>query len=297
MIFKRVALEKFDIRTAFSPMEEMGFFIDNELVPFDNNATKFSISNAWWLADHSRLAYTKNQKTATKILNDAGYTNVKFIWNHESGAKVYVAWNDEYAVVSFTGTEADCGPVDILADLNFFPKSSGQGGFVHRGFKNSFDSIWGDLKTILDKIDGRYIWLTGHSMGGALAIHAASRIIAKGCYTFGSPRMSSGAFNKTVLTPTYRIVKNNDIITRVPTPPIYCHCGDNYFITDDQKILVNPGALRMFKERLGGSELMIFWLLLKVLVFKSSIDFILGYLLGHNPYNYSVFMWNNILDK
>lgn len=275
-------------------MPEMGFFVDRELAPFDNEATEFCFNNAWWMADHSRLAYIRDQKRVTKILKDAGYPNVRFIWNDDTGTKVYVAWNDDQAVISFTGTEPDGGSADFLTDLDFIPVKSGQGGVTHGGFKKAFDSIWDELSELIGELIEKSIWITGHSLGGALAVHTASRILAKGCYTFGSPRVGSKKFNKSILTPIYRVVKNNDIVTRIPTPPVYWHHGDTYFITDKQQVLVNPTQFKMLRERLGGSGWRIALLLVKVVVLKSKIDFILGYLHGHSPYNYSVFMWNNL---
>lgn len=275
-------------------MVEMGFFIDRDLAPFDCEAIGFSFANAWWMIDHARLAYVKDQKKIAKILNDVGYPNVKFIRNDDTGTKVYVAWNDDHVVISFTGTEPDGGASDFLTDLDFLPTSSGQGGVVHEGFKKAFDSIWNELDDLVYDLNERAIWITGHSLGGALAVHAASRIEAEGCYTFGSPRVGSKKFNKTILTPIYRVAKNNDIVTRIPTPPIYWHHGDTYFITDKQQVLKNPTQFKMLRERLGGSGWLIAWLLIKMFLFNSKVDFILGYLHGHSPYNYSVFMWNNL---
>ena len=296
MAYKRVPLEKFDITTSFSAMAEMGFFIDRELAPFNNTAQDFDINNAWWMIEHSRLSYVKDQKKVIKILNDVGYDHVKFIWNNESGTKVYVAWNSKHAVISFTGTEPDGGTKDFVTDLDFLPVKSGRGGVAHGGFKKAFDSIWNQLRELMNEVESDSIWITGHSLGGALAVHCASNLYANGCYTFGAPRVGSRNFNKAILTSVYRVAKSNDIVTRVPTPPIYIHPGDLYFITDKQTILKNPTCFRMFRERLGGSELKILWLLIKLVVLKSPMDFILGYFHGHSPYNYSVFMWNN-LDK
>lgn len=294
MTSKRVALEQFNIKTSFSAMPEMGFFVDHELAPFDNEATEFCFNNAWWMIDHARLAYVSDQKKVRKILKDAGYTRVKFVWNEETGTKVYVAWNKTRGVISFTGTEPGGGTSDFLTDLDFLPVNSGQGGVVHGGFKKAIDSVWDELGGLIDDLGDRAIWITGHSLGGALAVHAASRILAKGCYTFGSPRVGSKKFNKSILTPIYRVAKSNDIVTRIPTPPVYWHHGDTYFITDKQQVLVNPTQLKMLRERLGGSGWRIAILLIKVFVFKSKLDFIMSYLHGHSPYNYSVFMWNNL---
>lgn len=294
MTYKRVIMDKFDIKKSFSAREEMGFFLDNDQAPFNNDAVDFEINNAWWMMEHSRLAYSKDKKKVKAILRDVGYKKVNFIWNKTSGTKVYVAKHADHVVVSFTGTEMDEGTADFKVDADFFPSESGQGGVVHRGFRNAFDSIWNELKTLLDSYGDTPVWITGHSLGGALSVHCASKMVANGCYTFGSPRVGSKKFNQSIMTPIYRIAKNNDIVTRIPTPPVYHHHGDLYFITNDQQILKNPSMSSMIKERLGGNEMKILWMLIKLVVFKSQIEFVLEYLHGHSPYNYSVFMWNNI---
>ena len=295
--YKRVPLEGFDPTTSFDAMVQMQFFVDHETTPFKNDAKDFDAGNAWWMIDHSRLAYVKDQDFVRKILQDVGYTDVKFIWNDESGTKVYVAWNDDQVIICFTGTELKNGPDDILTDLDFLPTDSGQGGVVHEGFKKAFDSVWADLENFLEDHQEKAMWITGHSLGGALAVHAASRLMANGCYTYGCPRVGSRSFNKTIMTPMYRAAKYNDIVTRVPTPPVYNHPDNLYFITNEQRILKNPSWFRMLYERLGGSEIKILWLLVKLFVFKAEMSFMLSYLHGHSPYNYSVYMWNNIIDK
>lgn len=275
-------------------MVDMGFFVDCEHHPFNNDATGFDFVNAWWMADHSRIAYVKSTEIAFDELKQAGYKDVHYLSDDKTGTKVYITWNDDHIVISFTGTEPSNGSKDYLTDINFIPTKSGQGGVVHTGFKTAFESVWDKVTAVLKTLGNKPIWITGHSLGGALAVLAASRIDAKACYTFGAPRVGSKEFNASIKTPIYHVAKNNDIVTRVPTPPLFRHAGMVYFITNDQSVLVNPGVVRRTKERMGGSEIKILWLLIKILILKAPLDFVLSYLHGHSPYNYSVFMWNNI---
>ena len=75
---------------------------------------------------------------------------------------------------------------------------------------------------------------------------------------------------------------------------MYRHVGDLYFICAKHEIVKNPDVLERLYERLGGSEWKILWLLLKLVIFKSGMGIISSYLHDHSPYNYSVFMWNQI---
>jgi triacylglycerol lipase len=74
-------------------------------------------------------------------------------------------------------------------------------GKVHRGFAAALESIAAPLDAALDPADPRRIWITGHSLGGALAMLFALRlklrrgVDAAGVYTFGQPRVGNIPFS------------------------------------------------------------------------------------------------------
>jgi pimeloyl-ACP methyl ester carboxylesterase len=95
-----------------------------------------------------------------------------------------------------------------------------QGGKVHRGFKEALDEIWPDLLPYIRKLQGKgcKIWITGHSLGGALATLCAGRYgKVQGVYTFGSPRVDDDAFKDNFDVKMYRFVYNYAIVSRVPS--------------------------------------------------------------------------------
>ena len=63
------------------------------------------------------------------------------------------------------------------------------------------------------------VYITGHSLGGALAI-LATRLLASdsqgACYTFGGPRVGTAQVDDQIKTPIYRVVNAADIVPRVP---------------------------------------------------------------------------------
>jgi hypothetical protein len=66
---------------------------------------------------------------------------------------------------------------------------------------------------------GYTLYLTGHSLGGALALIATREIGSDStgaCYTFGQPRVSGYGFAQDIKTPIYRVVNASDIVPRVP---------------------------------------------------------------------------------
>lgn len=79
------------------------------------------------------------------------------------------------------------------------------------------------------------IYITGHSLGGALAqiataVFGSDQIAA--CYTFGSPRVGNSYFDLWVKPPSYRVMNYADIVPTVPFPIIYRHSGDPRYMPD-----------------------------------------------------------------
>jgi len=112
---------------------------------------------------------------------------------------------------------------DLRATHTFHPW-----GRLHDGFADAYRSA---LESVLDCIrdlpGGGRIWLTGHSLGGALATLWASALSIAGytrrigaVYTFGSPRVGDHGFMKRyderLLRRTVRFVNDQDVVARLP---------------------------------------------------------------------------------
>ena len=110
---------------------------------------------------------------------------------------------------------------------------------VHLGFNNLYYPIRQNVMNILDGIyfGQRPLYITGHSLGGALATLAALDYASNNApypvaevYTFGSPRVASYITLVQYYdspgrpgTYTYRVARPNDIITKIPPPGLYYH--------------------------------------------------------------------------
>ncbi len=139
----------------------------------------------------------------------------------------FVASSADAVLVSFRGTES---VGDWLADLRVLSVDQPY-GTVHRGFLAAFRLVAERLDAILDRLGNRPILITGHSLGGALAVIAAAewaqrRPVAM-VYTYGQPAVGKGRFAE-FMRDAYgeryvRIVNDDDIVTRVP--PTYEHVG------------------------------------------------------------------------
>jgi len=190
------------------------------------NSTQFSQKNAYALALASKLAYESEQQIRIKLL-EQGF-NAEFINEASTDTQLFIAHSGSAIVISFRGTEKF---KDWLTNAGIDFRDTSY-GLVHKGFDQALDSVWSQITKTLEKIHqyGQPLWITGHSLGGALAVLAAARLALdidqniyksiNGLYTFGQPRVGNRAFVKALddeIKPRYfRFVNDNDIVPRVP---------------------------------------------------------------------------------
>lgn len=134
---------------------------------------------------------------------------------------------------------------------------------VHSGFYSAYSSIsYYVIKALTDQLakhPGARLLVTGHSMGGALALFAALDIVKKlkpsnmELYTFGSPRVGNQAFTDfamRTLPKTYqRVTHYTDMIVQVPTRGMgFNHAGNEVWYYNNAADGIykvcenNPGA-------------------------------------------------------
>ena len=187
-----------------------------DLPPLDSAAAKWSPANALVLAEASALAY---DSTATgKVKAVLGCDTVeslccpielpkKFEFEEgEPGPQAFIAAGKGSIVIAFRGTEVNL--VDLLTDAWAQPVKFGEAvpGRVHGGFATTFRALWPDLKTKLTAARAAHpdakLWITGHSLGGALAVMAAAQIAlveklpVQGVITCGCPVTGDVDFHK-----------------------------------------------------------------------------------------------------
>lgn len=138
-------------------------------------------------------------------------------------AKLTLTDRDPMVVLAFRGTEVKKA-ADIKADVTANPISVGpekEGHKVHAGFYNAFKPVRRLIQNRLDNQDLRDLplYITGHSLGGALAVVATYCISSDSvgaCYTFGGPRVGNLAFGQSIRTPVYRVLNAADLVPRLP---------------------------------------------------------------------------------
>jgi len=201
--------------------------------------TRFSLNNALVCAEVSKLAYASQDIIRKELLNKTNYSDFSYFDQHETQA--FMCADEKAVLIAFRGTEST---TDWQTDLNagLVPYRYGK---VHRGFKDSFELCKGWMLENLEKIDDgeKSVWVTGHSLGGALSVLAVDCLIDEGydisgLYTFGQPRVGNARFAKHFdahfKSRSFRFVNDEDIVTRVPPRSMgYRHIGEVRYFDQD----------------------------------------------------------------
>jgi hypothetical protein len=233
----------------YHPERKPVFLGLNSKLSFEYSNFGFSIINAWWLSNASHLAYYDSNQIEIE-LSKVGMKLVKFF--SKNSTQGFLAVGKNSGMLVFRGTEID-RLEDALTDANVpFITLTGNAK-VHRGFLLALEDVWEEVEKSLLQLEkqGIPVWYTGHSLGAALATISAVRKKPAGLYTFGSPLIGNKEFVKLLKEITvHRFVNCTDIVTTIPSTIMgYRHCGNEYFITDEGLILVNPDFRIVFKHK------------------------------------------------
>jgi triacylglycerol lipase len=190
--------------------ERYKYFENEAKHPFDVTSAEPTLLQAWWLAECSLAAYA-DQAMAEGMFRrgDLKLAGKAPVLGKRFGGQSYVVADDKKIIVVFRGTQVvkseHVGSIDRLHDtvkktlrdmltdakVKLVPWTGRSGGMVHQGFAESLNEM---LPGINERIDAlklekpeRKLWLTGHSLGAALATLAADRIEGvQGLHTAGA---------------------------------------------------------------------------------------------------------------
>lgn len=284
------------------PYKNYDYLQGNETFGFQYDATGFSLINAWWLAEMSTLVYADEEFVRSQ-LKRVGLNTVKFF--DKLSTQCYVASNDKFAIVAFRGSEIwkkrktldiNEAMADLKTDIDIRRVDWPQGGKVHRGFWKALEEVWSDLLPYMRYLEseGCKIWITGHSLGGALAVLSGALYPkARGVYTYGAPWVGDEKFSANLSTKVFRFVNGEDIVARIPSFGIFVHVGELKLI-DNDGILRNtalegePTAKQLLNETNANSNS-------PQPRKNSSIGFIPAPFRDHVPLLYAVYLWNNLI--
>ena len=175
--------------------------------------------------------FTKQQQELEEDLDELGFelvhtysVSIPFVADTQAMlAKLTLDNRAPMLVLAFRGTEST-KIEDIRADVAATPIDVGPPGAghkVHKGFFKAFKAVQPKIRKDLKRpdLEGLPLYITGHSLGGALAVvatYSLSNDSVGACYTFGGPRVGNQAFGQSIKTPIYRVVNAADVVPRMP---------------------------------------------------------------------------------
>ena len=250
--------------------------------------TTLDSGNAYWMARLASVAYLKKDDALVspdeaKILADLKQEDPKFSFVEgfsKNSSQAILVEHEDFFTMAFRGT-------DELRDwLNNFDLVAQQvlllvegeklDGYFHKGFWDATDDIWEPLLTKYQQLQQeerekqkdlkqkkvRPLFLTGHSLGGAIATIAATKLINQdfpfiSTYTFGQPRTmthnTARIINGKVESRFFRFQNNNDMVTRAPARASgYSHVGSFIYISQDKSLHDDIGWWYRFLDSVEG---------------------------------------------
>lgn len=163
-----------------------------------------------------------SEKEEQKLKENIEFLKLKLVKTFDSnGTQAILVESDEYIILGFRGTEAT-SIKDIKSDAKATSIACESGGKIHSGFNEAFNQVSIEIQSTLneERFINKPVFITGHSLGGALATVATKKLKHKGgiaaCYTFGSPRVGDTVWTTDIKTPIYRVVNAADPVTMLP---------------------------------------------------------------------------------
>jgi hypothetical protein len=227
-------------------MTDIGHFEPDDLKSIPTFRAAYSDRTALLMARLAYRAYElfdvddKSWKIFDDALRASGFTGGAGLIDRDVGTAGYIAEAGDMIVVVFRGTE---NRLDWMTNVNTKFVALQGGTRVHTGFFQAYwpirDAMFAFLVAALKK-KKRAVYVTGHSLGGALALMATAELAnhddaeirdsIAACYTFGCPRAGDSSFDLYVKVPLYRVTNGVDLVPAVPPAILgYRHVGDTRY--------------------------------------------------------------------
>ncbi len=202
--------------------------------PYDPDiAYLLSIISTWCYGDEPALAKVLSRESMSDQVPEIRHYSVSNPALPVDANAFLVTLDKGLHVLSFRGTEPTQfvdALTDALVEEHVWLDDVDE--WVHRGFFLSLDVLWPDIAADLAELEGD-LYVTGHSLGGAIAVLAGRRILdsnldsprLQGVYTFGQPMVGNLKFAEQSLgLNLHRHVHQKDVVAYLP--PVGVGAGD-----------------------------------------------------------------------
>lgn len=232
---------------------------------FDSTAENPDWKIARLMAELSFLAYEDSIPSVQNRLRLYNMSLGEFVTvdNHH----FITAWDqtNDVLVVAFRGTDI-AQLADVWTDLDY-EKIETELGEVHKGFYEASEALMGSVVAAIEHRERpKHIWLTGHSLGGAIATLTMRQLEmqgyrVRGLVTFGQPRVGdrdfTSAMNRRLGSRMLRIINEDDVVASLPpriplVMPAY-YSGGSVVQFLDGRLKRSSGVRMMAKPPVLGS--------------------------------------------
>jgi predicted lipase len=136
-----------------------------------------------------------------------------------------VARKDDVSVIAIRGTDTQ---EQWLEDFRAIAQPVAHGPWwMHQGFEDVWNSIAASLQKAWDTASSANakVYITGHSLGAALALIMGVQHPEAFTWTFAGPAVFSPLHGLPPAANVVRVVNPSDLVPKVPIPPLYQHIG------------------------------------------------------------------------
>ena len=225
----------------------------------------YSNKMAWLMAEMAHLAYEKFEQEPDLVarpLARAGFTLVNRYNGRRRGTQAFLAVRRQrdLAILCYRGTN---DVRDWLQNIDMDRDAGPFGGKIHDGFWTAFRTVERRIAADLATLEGVPVYITGHSLGGALATLASyffprnqtlSNVPFRACYTFGGPRVGNRGFASVMRDGPrlHRVVREGDVVPGVPLGLRFKHAGDLYFLDKNDRLTKDVPVAGRFRALVRG---------------------------------------------
>ena len=216
---------------------------------FNASAGGFVIGNARALMWLAQLAYETHQPSTIQVVSGKWRFSSAIPFSKRKTGLTgsfetcgIIAERLDAVILAFAGTDPSVWQ-NLATDFNARPKANNK----HAGFELAARPATPEVAqaTQISRQSQKPLFITGHSLGAALAVLAAEMAVAGGLrpravYTFGMPRVGGSQFqasyNASLGDETYRLVHGIDLVARVPMSSLgFRHVGQMLHCAAGQK--------------------------------------------------------------
>jgi len=166
----------------------------------------------------AQVAYENPNQLKTRIRELGFADHGDFVKGSTRGVVMMVGTE---AVVAFQGTDGDGDIGDWFTNLDkklAHPPDDP----VHSGFLGAYRLVAEQVREILDDNGITHVWITGHSLGGAMAVlcaldfNSSGRVNVRGVITFGQPLLLEPKFARSANAQLHgrflRVIHKDDVV-------------------------------------------------------------------------------------